>query len=61
MTDSKAALLVATSEYGDPRFNRLRAPAHDVEALSGVLGDPDVGAFEVHKLVNERSWASRTD
>lgn len=56
MTDAKAALLVASSEYQDEHFRRLRAPAHDVEALSRVLGDPGIGGFEVRKLINEQSW-----
>jgi uncharacterized caspase-like protein len=52
MAGSKAALLVATAEYGDPAFRQLRAPAHDVEALRRVLADPTVGGMDVRALVN---------
>jgi Caspase domain len=53
MAGSKAALLVATAEYGDPAFRRLRTPGHDVEALRGVLEDPAIGGFDVRALVNQ--------
>jgi hypothetical protein len=53
MAGSKAALLVATAEYGDQAFRRLRAPAHDVEALRRVLADPAIGGFDVRALVNQ--------
>jgi hypothetical protein len=53
MAGSKAALLVATAEYGDPAFRRLRTPGHDVEALTRVLADPTIGGMDVHALVNQ--------
>jgi hypothetical protein len=53
MAASKAALLIATAAYGDPAFRRLRAPGHDVEALTGVLGDPAIGGMDVRALVNQ--------
>jgi Caspase domain len=49
----KAALLIATAEYGDPAFRRLRTPGHDVEALTRVLADPAIGGFDMHALVNQ--------
>ena len=53
MAGSKAALLVATAEHGDPAFRQLRAPAHDVEALRGVLADPTIGGMDVRALLNQ--------
>ena len=53
LTSSRAALLVATAEYGDPAFGRLRTPSHDVEALTRVLADPAIGGFDVRTLVNQ--------
>jgi Caspase domain len=53
MAGTKAALLVATAEYSDPAFRRLRTPAHDVEAFRRVLADPAIGDFEVQALVNQ--------
>lgn len=51
----RIALLVASSEYEDLQFKRLRAPAQDVDALQRVLADPAIGGFEVHTLINEQS------
>jgi hypothetical protein len=53
MAGSKAALLVATAEYGDPAFRQLRTPGHDVEALRRVLEDPAIGGMDVRALVNQ--------
>jgi hypothetical protein len=39
----RLALIVATSDYRDPTLHRLRAPGTNAEALSEVLGDPDIG------------------
>jgi Caspase domain len=47
------ALIVATDAYADDRLRRLRAPAHDAEALAGVLRDPLIGDFDVTLLSNE--------
>lgn len=54
---AKAALLIASSDYHDPKFQQLRAPAHDVDALARVLGNPEIGGFDVRMLMNEPSWA----
>lgn len=53
---SRRALLIATSAYQDAKFQRLRAPAEDVAALAEVLGDPDIGGFEVRTLLDQQSW-----
>jgi hypothetical protein len=39
----RLASTVATSDYRDPTLHRLRAPGMNAEALSEVLGDPDIG------------------
>ncbi|MGH8834868.1 MAG: caspase family protein, partial [Actinomycetes bacterium] len=53
MVGSKAALLVATADYSDSVFRRLRTPSHDVAALKRVLADPAIGGFDVRALVNQ--------
>ena len=54
MSEKKYALLIASSEYDDPYFRRLEAPAQDVDAISRVLRDPAMGAFsDVKILLNE--------
>ncbi len=52
MSGSRAALLVGADRYDDPKLASLRAPAHDLEALEGVLADPQIGGFEVRRLLN---------
>lgn len=55
MDGSRSALVVAAHEFADPKFQRLRSPASDVDALAGVLGDPAIGAFDVRTVVNQDS------
>ena len=52
MTAGRQALVVAVDDYVDPGFSRLRAPAHDADALAEILGDPKVGDFAVAVLRN---------
>ena len=56
MSGRRLALIVAIDEYEDAGLHTLRAPADDAEALAGILGDPEVGAFEVSTLRNETHW-----
>lgn len=49
------ALLIATSEYKDPRLQKLVAPDRDVAALRRVLANPAIGGFSVTMLVNRGS------
>jgi hypothetical protein len=49
----RAALIVASYEYEDPGLRRLRAPAHDAEALALVLEDPEIGGFDVRTMLNQ--------
>ncbi len=51
--DKRSALIVATESYTDAGLTRLRAPGADAEALADVLGDPDIGGFEVRTVVNQ--------
>jgi DNA-binding beta-propeller fold protein YncE len=53
MDATRSALIVASEEYTDPGLRRLRAPASDARALAAVLGDPEIGGFEVRTLLNE--------
>ena len=53
MAVRREALIVASYAYEDAGLCELRAPAHDAEALAGVLGDPDIGGFTVRVLLNE--------
>lgn len=53
MAGARSALIVANDEYEDPRLRKLRAPAQDAEELGRVLGDPDIGGFEVEVVHNE--------
>src|SRR3954454_17663142 len=47
------ALIVATDEYRDAKLSRLRTPATDATELAGILGDPEIGGFEVQLAANE--------
>ncbi len=58
MSDRRLALVVAVDSYDHPALHRLAAPAADAAALADVLGDPDLGAFEVDILHNPTSWAA---
>src|SRR3954470_863875 len=51
-TGRRRALLIATSTYSDPGLAALRAPAGDVAALAGVLGDEAIGGFEIRELID---------
>ncbi|MDF2967938.1 MAG: hypothetical protein K0Q93_1716 [Nocardioidaceae bacterium] len=56
MSGRRLALVVATDRYDDPTLHGLAAPAADAEALAAVLGDPDLGGFEIEVLRNPTSW-----
>ena len=52
----RSALIVATYAYDDAAgLTALRAPRQDAEALSKVLGDPEIGGFEVRTVINQPS------
>jgi WD domain, G-beta repeat len=48
----RSALVIATSAYNDGAFDQLRAPVHDADKLSTVLGDPRIGGFAVTVLTD---------
>jgi hypothetical protein len=52
----RKALIVANDEYEHDGLNRLLAPAADAEALAGVLGDAQIGDFDVQVVRNEPSY-----
>src|SRR6476661_6169574 len=50
---TRSTFIVANDEYADRRLSQLRAPAADARELAGVLGDPDIGGFDVDLSINE--------
>ncbi len=52
-TESRLALVVATSMYADPGLRQLRAPARDVADLAQILADPGVGGFAVTTVIDQ--------
>lgn len=56
MEATRAALVVAAHDFVDPKFQRLRSPAQDVDALADVLRDDTIGGFEVQTILNESSF-----
>jgi hypothetical protein len=55
MDGRRTALIVASDEFEHAGLSRLQAPSADAEALAGVLGDPDIGGFEVRVVHNSPS------
>ncbi|MET9119160.1 caspase family protein [Streptomyces longwoodensis] len=55
MTGSRHALIVANADYDDPGLKELASPASDASALAQVLGDPQIGDFEVEVVADEPS------
>jgi ABC-type branched-subunit amino acid transport system substrate-binding protein len=53
MSGTRIALLIGCSHHGDPEFQRLTAPAQDIDALRRVLVDPEIGYFTVDTLLDE--------
>lgn len=50
---TRSALIVATSEYTDPKLKELRSPAHDALELGRVLREPGIGDFDVSIVMNQ--------
>lgn len=53
MDAARKALIVANDEYEHDGLRRLLAPSADAEALAGVLGNAEIGAFDVRVVRNE--------
>jgi hypothetical protein len=51
----RKALIIACDKYEQAGLRHLLAPAADAEALSVVLGDPDIGGFAVEVVYNQPS------
>jgi hypothetical protein len=49
----RKALIVASGEYDHEGLRQLLSPAADAEALATVLGDPQIGDFDVQVVHNE--------
>jgi formylglycine-generating enzyme required for sulfatase activity len=49
----RLALIIANSDFADPKLCRLNTPLQDAEALAEVLGDPAIGDFAVTLLVDK--------
>ncbi len=43
---AKWALVIANTEYADPKLAKLTAPGKDAEAFAGILKAPDLAAFD---------------
>jgi WD40 repeat protein len=57
MGGRRLALVVAVDRYERPALRRLAAPAADAAALAEVLGDAELGGFDVDVLHNATSWS----
>lgn len=53
MTGQRKALIIANDRYDHEGLRQLLSPVADAEALGRVLGDADVGGFEVRVVHNE--------
>jgi hypothetical protein len=53
MNAHRKALIVANDEYEHEGLGQLSAPAADAQALAGVLGDEQIGDFDVQIVRNE--------
>jgi hypothetical protein len=53
MGGKRKALIVANDEYEHEALRRLKAPSADARALARVLGDRDIGGFNVDAALNQ--------
>lgn len=60
MAGRRVALIVANDRYDHAGLRQLRSPAADAEALARVLGDTEIGGFEVEAVHNEPSHVIST-
>ncbi|TDE20811.1 hypothetical protein E1289_31870, partial [Actinomadura sp. 6K520] len=51
----RVALLVAADRYEASDLGSLRSPVHDVNALATALSAPDIGGFEVQRVLNRQA------
>ena len=55
MSGTRVALLIGCSHYDDPGFQQLTAPVRDLDGLTRVLVNPEIGDFAVDTLSDELS------
>lgn len=60
MDGRRKALIVANDEYDHEGLRHLLSPAADAEALAQVLGDRQIGAFEVETVRNQPAHVIQT-
>ncbi|MEV6411102.1 caspase family protein [Kribbella sp. NPDC051718] len=60
MDGRRKALIVANDEYDHEGLRHLLSPAADAEALARVLGDRQIGAFEVQTVRNQPTHVIQT-
>ncbi|WP_328330689.1 caspase family protein [Kribbella sp. NBC_00382] len=60
MDGRRKALIVANDEYDHEGLRHLLSPAADAEALARVLGDRQIGAFEVETVRNQPAHVIQT-
>ncbi|MFW5473994.1 caspase, EACC1-associated type [Knoellia sp. CPCC 206450] len=58
-TERRLALVIATETYEDLSLRQLRAPGRDADDLRDVLGDSDIGGFEVTTVKDGTAQAVR--
>ena len=56
MSGQRRALVVAIARYMHPMLRKLAAPTADAAALARVLGEADLGGFEVEVLTDANSY-----
>jgi hypothetical protein len=53
----RIALLIGNQVFlKESGLQSLRGPTNDVEALAEVLGNPELGSFEVRKLLDKPNY-----
>ncbi len=50
---NRYALVIANYQFEDPKLSQLLAPGRDADLFSDVLASPEIGGFQVTRLINE--------
>lgn len=56
---NRNALLICNAEYTDSSLPMLHSPQVEAQEFAAVLGDPDLGSFNVTSIVNQEVQAVR--
>jgi formylglycine-generating enzyme required for sulfatase activity len=59
--DKRLALVIANSDFDDPKLRHLDTSIRDAKVLADVLNDPAIGNFNVKLLVDEREVIVRRE